>query len=185
VWVDHTEITPDPHPLVSVPIIYFPPWLISAPDGQVLASYLEAFPDASPCESYHRRGRGRDEWVPDFGRHIDGWGELDMNWALPGGPGGHHEKITYVEAMTRLYNGKRWLFPAAGKTGRSMHPLMAWWAVLHTLSMLARYQPAEWAAHINIDQSRNAVAVERVLKLAISLVPALIAEAIDQVASTS
>jgi hypothetical protein len=51
--------------------------------------------------------------------------------------------------------------------------------------MLARYQPAEWAGHINVDGSRHAVAVERLLKRAISLVPALIAEAIDQVAGTS
>jgi hypothetical protein len=50
--------------------------------------------------------------------------------------------------------------------------------------MLARYQPAEWAAHINIDDSRHA-AVESLLKRAIGLVPALIAEAMAQVASTS
>jgi hypothetical protein len=48
--------------------------------------------------------------------------------------------------------------------------------------MLARYQPAEWAGHINVDDSRHAVAVESLLKRAISIVPALIAEAIDQVA---
>jgi hypothetical protein len=86
--------------------------------------------------------------------------------------------------MTRPYNGDWWLFPAVGTAGHSLHPLMAWWAVLHTLSMLARYQPAERATHINIDGSRHAVALGSLLKRAISLVPALIAEAIDQVAST-
>ena len=50
--------------------------------------------------------------------------------------------------------------------------------------MLARYQPAEWAGHINIDDSHHAVTVESLLKRAIRLVPALIAEAIDQVAGT-
>jgi hypothetical protein len=30
---------------------------------------------------------------------------------------------------------------------------MARWAVLFTLSMLARYQPAEWAAHVDVDAS--------------------------------
>lgn len=59
---------------------------------------------------------------------------------------------------------------------------MGWWAVLY---MLARYQPAEWAGHINVDGIRHAVTLERLLKRAISLVPALIAEAIDQVAGTS
>jgi hypothetical protein len=70
--------------------------------------------------------------------------------------------------------------PAPGTAGRSLHPLMAWWAVLYTPSMLARYQPAEWAGHINIDESRHAVAVESVLKRAMSMVPTLVAEAIGQ-----
>ncbi|MHB1433527.1 MAG: YaaC family protein [Streptosporangiaceae bacterium] len=82
--------------------------------------------------------------------------------------------------MTRPYNGSLWLFPAAGTAGRSLHPLMTWWAVLYTLSMLARYQPAERAGHINVDYSRHAVAVESPLRRAISMVPALTAEAIDQ-----
>jgi hypothetical protein len=183
-YLDHEALDPDQHPLVSVPVAYFPPWVIGAGDGRTLDSYLQAFPDAPPCDSYIRRGRERDS-VPDFTRHDDGWGELVMNWALPGGPGGLEDKLGFVMAMTRPYRGSRWLFPAAGPAGRSMHPLMAWWAVLYTLSMLARYQPAEWAGHINVDGSRHAVALERLLKRAISLVPALIAEAIDQVAGTS
>jgi hypothetical protein len=38
---------------------------------------------------------------------------------------------------------------------------MAWWAVLFTLSMLARYQPAEWATHVDVDTSSHAVPIER------------------------
>lgn len=183
-YLDHEALNPDPHPLVSVPVAYFPPWVISAADGRVLASYLAAFPDAAPSDSYYRQGRER-AWVPDFARHHDGWGELVMNWQLPEGSGGLEDKLDYVRAMTRPYNGARWLFPATGTAGRSLHPLMVWWAVLYLLSMLARYQPAEWAAHINVDDSRHAVVIESLLKQAVSLVPALIAEAIDQVAGTS
>jgi hypothetical protein len=183
-YLDHEALDPDPHPLVSVPVAYFPPWVISAADGHAaLTSYLEAFPDAPPYGSYHRLGRERD-WVPDFTRHHDGWGELVMNWELPGGTGSLEDKLGYVRAMARRYNGDWWLFPA-GATGRSLHPLMTWWAVLYTLSMLARYQPAEWAGHINIDASRHAVAVESLLKRAITFLPTLIAEAISQVTETS
>lgn len=182
-YLDHETLDSGQHPLVSVLVAYFPLWVISAEDDRALDSYLQAFPDAPPCDSYHRRGRERNS-VPDFTRHDGGWGELVMNWELPGGPGGMEDKLDFVRAMTRPYNGSRWLFPAAGPAGRSLHPLMAWWAVLYTLSMLARYQPAEWAGHINVDDSRHAVAVERLLNKAISLVPALIAEAIDQVAGT-
>jgi hypothetical protein len=182
-YLDHEALDPDPHPLASVPVAYFPPWLVSAADGRALDSYLRAFPDAPPCDSYHGDGR-EPHSVPDFTRHHDGWGELVINWRLPGGPGGLEDKLGFVRSMTRLYDGARWLFPAAGAADRSLHPLMAWWAVLYTLSMLARYQPAEWAGHINIDESRHAVAVESLLKRAMSMVPALIAEAIDQVAGT-
>ena len=182
-YLVHEALDPDPHPLVSVPVAYFPLWLISTPDSAALDSYLQAFPDAPPYDSYHRSGPEQDS-VPDFIRHHDGRGELIMNWALPGGSGNLKDKLSFVRAMTRPYNGARWLFPAPGTAGRSLHPLMAWWAILYTLSMLARYQPAEWAGDINIDDSRHAVAVESLLKRAISLVPALIAEAIDQVADT-
>ncbi|KJY23811.1 hypothetical protein VR45_41810 [Streptomyces sp. NRRL S-495] len=58
---------------------------------------------------------------------------------------------------------------------------MAWWAVLHTLSNLARYQPAEWARHIDVDQSIHAVPVERLLAEACRLLPVLIAETLDEV----
>jgi YaaC-like Protein len=53
-----------------------------------------------------------------------------------------HDKLGFVRAMTRSYNGSLWLFPAAGTAGGSLHPLMSWWAVLYTLPMLARYQPS-------------------------------------------
>jgi YaaC-like Protein len=82
-----------------------------------------------------------------------------------------------------LTNGSSYFFPALGAADRSLHPLMAWWAVLHTLSMLARYQPAEWGTHINVDASPNAVQLEHILKEAISTLPNLVAEAIDQVAN--
>jgi hypothetical protein len=49
--------------------------------------------------------------------------------------------------------------------------------------MLARYQPAEWASDIDVDVSRHAVQLERILDEAIGTVPSLIVEAIDQVAN--
>jgi len=52
-----------------------------------------------------------------------------MNWAHPGeqtGTPGDH--LAYLQSMTRVYCGELWLFPGSGGN-RSMHPLMAWWAV--------------------------------------------------------
>jgi hypothetical protein len=71
-----------------------------------------------------------------------------MNWELPGGSGGLDERLGFLRAITRPYNGSWWVFPAAvGTAGRSVHPLMAWRAVLYALSMLARYQPACCTQH--------------------------------------
>jgi hypothetical protein len=40
-YVDHLGVDPDPHPLVSVPVAYFPPRVISAAGGQVIAWSLD------------------------------------------------------------------------------------------------------------------------------------------------
>jgi hypothetical protein len=123
-YLVHEALDPDPHPLASLPVVSFPPWLVSSADGQALECYLRSFPDAPPYASHVRCGRERD-WVPDFTPHHDGWGELVMSWALPGGSGGLEDKLGFVRAMTRPYNESLWLFPAAGTAGHSLHPLMA------------------------------------------------------------
>ncbi len=53
--------------------------------------------------------------------------------------------------------------------------------MLYTLSVLARYQPAEWSNHIDVDASTNAVAIERLLGRAMEELPRLIGFAINQV----
>lgn len=72
-------------------------------------------------------------------------------------------------------------FPALRVDAEDPHPLMAWWAVLYVLSMLARHQPGQWVAHIDINTSQYAGTVEKLLKKALHIVPALIAETIGQV----
>jgi hypothetical protein len=68
-------------------------------------SRQQAFPDVPPCDSYIRRGRERDS-VQDFTRHNDGWGELVMNWALPGGLGGPEDELGFLL-------GQGWRCPSA------------------------------------------------------------------------
>ena len=181
--IDHRDLFEEPHPLASVPVIGFPPWVVTSPHGrQNLDTDLEAFPEAQDYHSYRRTGDGPDA-TPIFDHHNDGWGELLMHWKMPEGrPGSPVERASLLEARTRPYCGTWYFFPALSTTSCSMHPLMAWWAVLHTLSMLARYQPAEWAGHIDVNSSRNAVPLERFLKLAIDVVPKVITEAIEQAA---
>ncbi|MBB4910768.1 YaaC family protein [Actinophytocola algeriensis] len=181
-WIEHRNLHPERHPLASVPVVRFPPWVVDAKNGRVaLSDYLEAFPEAQHYHDFLRVDPEPDA-DPAFRRHQDGWGELDMHWRLPEGRSGTTaERLASLEAITRPYKGRLYFFPVVTSDKRSLHPLMAWWAVLHTLSMLARYQPAEWSSHINIDASENAVAIERLLKDAMRVLPQLVVETIDEV----
>ncbi len=164
--------------------MYFPPWLVSSESGREdLDEYLQSFPGAHSYHSYIRRGRGPD-FEPEFSRHLDAWGELRMNWQVAGDGESRSADVRqkFVKSITRSYCGSQYFFPAIGESDRGVHPLMAWWTVLHSLSMLARYQPAEWSAHIDVDRSRHAVALEVLLNDALTVVPALIAETIEQLA---
>lgn len=183
-YIDHRSMYSDPHPLASAPVCNIPPWVLDAPDsGKALNEYLVAFPGALDYESYSL-SRYDPQSPPNFTRYSDGWGELDVNWKVPAGQERTlADRVAHLATMGRWYDGSLYFFPSLVPSQRGPHPLMAWWAVLHTLSMLARYQPAEWAAHIDVDVSRHAVPIERLLKRAIEVVPRLIAEAIDQVAA--
>jgi YaaC-like Protein len=180
--IDHQYYDGGHRAMAWFPVFCFPPRMAAEADGDTaLKAYLAAFPDLPSPHSYQRHSHEQDSG-PAFVAHVDGWTELSMCWEVPGAAG-DGEKRAFAEAMSRPCNGQRWLFPAAGTSRKSMHPLMAWWAVLYTLSMLARYQPAEWAAHIDIDASPHAAAIESLLKKALVIVPLLIAEAIGQAAA--
>lgn len=71
-------------------------------------------------------------------------------------------------------DGSQWVAPAVAGNDRPLHPLLAWWAVLHALSMLARYEPAAWDRHRDIDGSIDAAAVEALLDQALIEVPELV-----------
>ncbi|MFC7024600.1 YaaC family protein [Promicromonospora thailandica] len=184
-WIEYRNLYPENHPLASVPVVGFPSWVMDADNGrQALDNYLKAFPAAQGYHSFVRVDR-EPAAAPDFSRHNDGWGELVMHWQLPGGHAGTvAERAALLESLTRRYIGSMQFFPSvAPDDSRSLHPLMAWWTVLYALSMLARYQPAEWASHINVDTSRHAVAIERLLKDAVRVVPSLVLETIGQVSA--
>nr|WP_073966720.1 YaaC family protein [Streptomyces sp. CB02460] len=71
-------------------------------------------------------------------------------------------------------------FPALTGNLLPMHPLLAWWAALYALSMLARYEPATWATAVNVDTSKQAVPIEHLLDEALDAVPALALEVMSE-----
>jgi hypothetical protein len=100
-------------------------------------------------------------------------------WTLSAGddPGKFHS------GLTRPYLGDddRCIFPSIGGDQQALHPLLAWWAVLFTLSMLARYQPDTWTVYLDIDTSRYAEPLETLLDRALLTCPELLHHAIRSV----
>ncbi len=92
-----------------------------------------------------------------------------------------HSQHVAGDRLTR-YRGHWLAFPTVAGVAVSLQPLMAWWAVLYTLSMLTRYQPAQWTNLIDVNQCGQATAIEFVLDAALAAVPDLLDEAIDLVA---
>ncbi|SCL43328.1 YaaC-like Protein [Micromonospora aurantiaca] len=115
------------------------------------------------------------------GVYPDGQGGT-VHLAYPSSHSGYHERTAEALAHSTLYRlHDRYVFPAVGANRDSLHPVMAWWAVLFALSMLARYQPEAWADHIAIDTSRAAVPIERLLTEALTAVPELLLQTIMDV----
>jgi len=85
--------------------------------------------------------------------------------------------------LTEPYRGNddRWAFPGFGGSALPLLPLLAWWALLYALSMLARYEPAGWTHHIDVDQSGEAVPLEVALTFALDACPELVVHAIHTV----
>jgi hypothetical protein len=82
---------------------------------------------------------------------------------------------------TARYRSRNLLYPAVDSSGLPVHPLMIWWAVLFTLSRLARYQPREWDLLINIARHPCAAAIEYLLQEALLALPELSLDSLERV----
>jgi hypothetical protein len=83
----------------------------------------------------------------------------------------------FYDTMGTDYRGAQYWFPSVG--GQRLHPLIVWWAVLYTLSMLARYEPQCWADMIRVNTSPWAVPLEHLLNTALDALPEVIVAALS------
>lgn len=97
---------------------------------------------------------------------------------MPGGTLEVGEKRA-AYSLAQRYKDSHFFFPET-PAGR-LHLLMIWWAVLYTLSMIARYEPASWTAQLDINDSGFAQPVESILDAALEQIPPLIVGAIKDV----
>ena len=169
------------HPLANAAVAYLPPQLIDSADPRRdFKEFMSAYPSAARYD-FARVGIQPDA-APRFSRHVDGWGEINLSWRTPQGmTATQDDRDQHIRSITTPYGRRAYFLPTVGSNGTSLHPLMAWWTVLYALSMLARYQPAEWASHIDVDSSPYAVPIEQSLSAASGMIPDLVAQTIQQV----
>ncbi|MGW0703343.1 YaaC family protein [Streptomyces sp. NPDC002867] len=186
-FTDERSVGDHEHSLLSVPVCGIPDRVIDAGTREALADFFAAYPAVAQHKSYvtTRALSLGPEAPPEYSRYDHGGGELVVNWEMPKGSATGAERREHLQAMTRRYAGACYFLPVLSPMKRELHPLMAWWAVLYTLSMLARYQPATWVKLISVDDSPHAVPIERLLERAISHLPVLIADTIAEVTPNS
>ncbi|MFD4528448.1 YaaC family protein [Streptomyces sp. NPDC058470] len=185
-YTSEGSVSEGDHSLLSVFVCNIPDRVVKASTREALSAFLTAYPEVAQHESYVTGA----EALPNYVRYDHGGGQLSMNWLMPEGVGTGFdgmatmaERQAHLRAITRGYAGDRYFLPVLPPMKRELHPLMAWWAVLYALSMLARYQPAVWGTLINVDNSRHAVPIERLLERAMNHLPVLIADAITEVSA--
>lgn len=149
--------------------IEIPPALMAIPaeDRPSLADYLRRYPALAAWVTSTPSGSAQDWPGPNM--------QLSLRWAKPEGVATGH----VLDRSLVIYRGNTLAYPTLGRASTTVHPLMAWWMVLFSLSMLTRYQPDVWTQMIDVNRSPQATAIEYVLETAVSAVPDLIDEAID------
>lgn len=121
--------------------------------------------------SYPRAAEGLVvENLLEVGSPIDG-PIARVSWRSPDGT---HRSVNSVAFPYLGRGGGFWLIPRLSPTNDVLPPLLLWWALLHALSELARYHPAEWAAALDPDHSRYAVSIEKTLSMALALLPRIV-----------
>jgi hypothetical protein len=76
-----------------------------------------------------------------------------------------------------LHTEQHWLRPLVADDA-ALSDLMTWWALLHALSMVARYEPAAWFEALAYDSSPIAAPIAELLRVGVDLIPQMVLEAL-------
>jgi hypothetical protein len=107
---------------------------------------------------------------------------VELCWPVPKKGMQTGEIAEFFDARAPFYrfNEDRHLRPAFEPGKAPPTPLMSWWLLLYSFSMLARYQPRQWTDALDIDKSPDAAALEYALDIALEMIPHLVLEGLRQ-----
>lgn len=141
-------------------------------DKQEAEELLSYYPAGRMTTIFHPPG------LPSPQRQLTGRGSgLSVWWPADSPDYLGHQRTLDRYAPYDQYTGERWLRPAL-EDGQLPAPLIVWWALLFALSMLARYEPAAWAAALDYDESGLAAPLAQLLEAGVDLVPQLVLSAL-------
>jgi hypothetical protein len=107
---------------------------------------------------------------------------VELCWPAPRTGMQEAEIEQFLDARAPVYrfNDHRYLRPGFEPAKEPPSPLMTWWLILYSFSMLARYQPRKWTDALDIDKSPDAAALEYAMDAALEILPHLVLEGLQQ-----
>lgn len=142
--------------------------------AEIMSSYPHTKGIAIPAEKYsvHAPDPDAQNWCINVA-----W----LDYQNPGGISAEGLKEFFDEiAPEHRYRDDRFLRPAIDAEGSlSPSPLMTWWLLLYSFSILARYEPRKWVKLLDVDKTKTAVQIQYALTEALTVVPHLVIGALD------
>ena len=140
-------------------------WMYPLPTGDEVGNWLGAYPRLALLGTAERvenvwPGQRSDEWTIQARWPLSP--PLDMlarmKWCvdrmdLPDPPYRDGISISGI------------VLPGLAGNASALHPLITWWAVLFSFSMLARYYPRVWSDLLDVDRSTHAVPTATALEV--------------------
>jgi len=143
---------------------------VQVPDSESIDTVLAAYAGVD----------GYEHVVPPASLGETGWQQVLLSWparsAQHAPPGSR--SLRHLSDVADRVDGRWYLRPRLGLSDEPPRRLLVWWALLLGLSSLARYQPAEWVAALDVDRCVLAVDLEETVRVAEREVPKLIATAL-------
>lgn len=142
-----------------------------------LTAFIERYPGAHGAAFPDKTDEGIFERIDDgrFRVAIEWPAEAQTHWTDEG-----LDVYFDQRAPKYVYQNDRFLRPSVESGLKpAPSPLMTWWLLLYSFSMIARYRPQKWVSLLDFDKSPDAAAIQYATETALTTIPHLVLEALD------